>query len=145
MQPGYAWDGFGRPIVVAEPAKLSPALLSSFDAMFAPGGGPPPASGGGLAPVRRGPQVRALAWLRDLRHDVGLRWVTERFALEVGPRNEAPTRRDPIQIAGRSMDAAEALRPFDPAAAELADAERSRTKTLPEEGDSRSGCSRWGS
>src|SRR4029078_7799580 len=28
VQPGYAWDGFGRPIVVPEPARLGGALFA---------------------------------------------------------------------------------------------------------------------
>lgn len=134
VQPGYAWDGFGRPVVVAEPAKLSAALFSSFDTMFAPGSTPAP------VPVE--------VWIRyDEVLGQGPRpgfetcdttsafaRVTERFALEVGPRNEASARRDPIEIAGRSMDAAEALRTFDPGAPVLADASVPH-QALPEEGE----------
>jgi len=135
IQPGYAWDGFGRPIVVAEPAKLSTALFSSFDAMFVPGNPPPPA-----VPVE--------VWIRyDEALGSGPRpgfetcdatsaysRVTERFTVEVGPRNEVSARRDPIEIAGRTMDAAQALKAFDPAAPELADASVPH-QTLPGEGD----------
>ena len=54
VQPGYAWDGFGRPIIVAEPAKLSTALFTSFDATFSPDrSGPVADPGGDLDPVRR--------------------------------------------------------------------------------------------
>ena len=30
VQPGYAWDGFGRPIVVLAPASISPALFRNI-------------------------------------------------------------------------------------------------------------------
>src|SRR5262249_24014324 len=30
VQPGYAWDGYGRPIVLLSPAKLPPELFSSL-------------------------------------------------------------------------------------------------------------------
>ena len=135
IQPGYAWDGFGRPIVVPEPSKLATGLFAAFDAFFVPGSPPPP-------------PVPVEVWIRyDEVLGQGPRpgfetcdvtsafaRVSERFAVEVGPRNELAVRRDPIEIAGRSMDAAQALRTFDPAAAELVDASVPH-QTLPGEGD----------
>ncbi|OBF33686.1 hypothetical protein A5724_19240 [Mycobacterium sp. ACS1612] len=135
IQPGYAWDGFGRPIVVAEPAKLSTGLFASFDATVVPDN-PPPAA----LPVE--------VWIRyDETLGQGPRRgfetcdatsaysrVTERFAIEVGPRTEVSARRDPIEIAGRTMDAAQALRVFDPAAPEFPDADVPH-QNLPGEGD----------
>jgi hypothetical protein len=135
VQPGYAWDGFGRPIVVAEPTKVPTALLSSFDTLFVPGNPAPP-------------PVPVDVWIRyDELMGQGPRpgfetcdatsayaRVTERFALEAGPRNEVAARRDPIEVAGRSMDAAEALRTFDPSAPALVDASVPH-QVLPEEGD----------
>lgn len=135
VQPGYAWDGFGRPIVVSEPAKLGTALFSAYDALFVPGGPPPPpvpvevwirydeAVGGGPLPGFETCDATS-AFSR----------VTERFALEVGPRNEVAARRDPIEIAGRTMDAAQALRAFDPAAPEIVDASIPH-QVLPGEGE----------
>lgn len=122
VTPGYAWDGFGRPIVVAEPMKLATGLFAAYDAMVMPGGPPP-------SPVAvevwarydetlaRGPRPgfetcdTTSAYAR----------VAERFVLEVGPRNELAARRDPIEVAGRTMDAAQALRAFDPNAGEIVD------------------------
>lgn len=135
IQPGYAWDGFGRPVVVPEPTKLSPALFASFDALFVPGNPPPPPF-----PVE--------VWIRYDESlgqgprpgfetcDPGLAFsrVRERFAVEVGPRTEVSSRRDPVEIAGRMMDAAQALRGFDPGAAELADASVPH-QTFPGEGE----------
>ena len=135
VQPGYAIDGFGRPILVAEPAKLSPALFASYDALVPPSGPPPP-------------PVVVEVWIRyDESLGQGPRpgfetcdaqsafsRVTERFVLEVGPRPDIASRRDQIQVAGRSMDASQALRTFDPAAPELADASVP-DQTLPAEGD----------
>jgi hypothetical protein len=139
VQPGYGWDGFGRPILVPEPTKLSPSLFATFDAAFVPGNPPPPAQ---LIEVwvrydealRQGPRPgfetcdTSLAFSR----------VLERFAIEVGPRNEVARRRDEIEIAGRTMDAAEALRAFDPAAPLLVDASVPHQE-LPGEGES----ARW--
>ena len=134
VQPGYAWDGFGRPIVVAEPAKLSPALFTSLDALA--GGGPAPAP------------VVVEVWIRydetlgqgprpgfeTCDQDAAYSRVTERFVIEAGPRPDVASRRDRIEIAGRTMDASQALRAFDPAAPELADASVPH-QTLPVEGE----------
>src|SRR5271156_1646454 len=30
VMPGYAWDGYGRPIVLLAPVKISPALLANY-------------------------------------------------------------------------------------------------------------------
>ena len=123
LQPGYAWDGFGRPIVVAEPAKVSPSLFAALDAAV-PAGAPP------------GPPTDVDVWVRyDEVTGPGPRpgfatcapgedhaRVTERFALEAGARPELASRRDPVLVAGRSVDAAQALRALDPAAPELVDA-----------------------
>jgi len=135
VQPGYAWDGFGRPIVVPEPAKVPVSRFASFDALFVTGQPPPPA-----IPVE--------VWIRyDEAMGQGPRpgfencepgqafsRVTERFAIEVGPRTDIASRRDPIEIAGRTMDAAQALSTFDPLAPALEDASVPH-QTLPEEGE----------
>ncbi len=136
VQPGYAWDGFGRPIVVAEPSKLSAALFTRYDALAAPGGGPAP------------PPLSVEIWIRydellgqgprpgfeSCEVDSAYARVTERFLIEAGPRPDVASRRDSIEIAGRSMDASQALRAFDPAAPELADASVPH-QVLPEEGE----------
>lgn len=135
VQPGYAWDGFGRPIVVSEPAKLSAALFTRFDALFSPGGG------------AAAPPVPVEIWIRydELLGqgprpgfescDLGSAFsrVTERFLIEAGPRPDLASRRDSIEIAGRTMDASQALRTFDLVAPELADASVPH-QVLPEEG-----------
>ena len=122
VTPGYAVDGFGRPIVVGESAKLPTALFGRIDAMVLPGGAAPP-------------PVPVEVWIRyDESLDQGPRpgfetcdggsaysRVSERFVLEVGPRDLA-AQRDHIEIAGRSMEATQALRTFDPAAPEVVDA-----------------------
>lgn len=135
VQPGYAWDGFGRPIVVPEPAKLPVARFAAFDALFVTGQQPPPplvvevwirydeAMGQGPRP---GFETCApgLAFSR----------VVERFSIEVGPHADLASRRDPIEIAGRTMDAAQALVTFDASAHVLTDASVPH-QTLPEEGE----------
>ena len=122
VQPGYAWDGLGRPIVVAEPYKLPASLFAPFDPDVIGGPVPPP--------------VTVEVWLAyDETMTKGPKpgfeicdgvdtfaRVREAFRVEVGPRNQLATRRDPIDVAGRTVDAAQALKTFDAAAPELADA-----------------------
>ncbi|MEP6817042.1 MAG: hypothetical protein ABI873_15985 [Marmoricola sp.] len=135
VQPGYAWDGFGRPIVVPDPAKLSVGLFSTFDALFVPGQPPP-------SPVVVDVWIRYDEAMGQAPRpgfetcDPGLAFsrVVERFAIEVGPRPDVASRRDPIVIAGRTMDAAQALVTFDPSAQVLEDASVPH-QTLPAEGE----------
>ena len=133
VTPGYAVDGFGRPIVVGESTRLPTALFARIDAMVPPGGAAPP-------------PVPVEVWIRyDETLDQGPRpgfetcdggsaysRVSERFVLEVGPRDLA-AQRDHIEIAGRSMEASQALRTFDAAAPEMVDASIPH-QLLPEEG-----------
>lgn len=139
VTPGYAWDGFGRPILVPEPAKVSVGLLASFDALFVPGNPPPP-------------PVVAEVWIRydetlgqppkpgfqNCEPGSAYARVSERFALEAGPRPDLVSRRGAIEVAGRTIDAAQALTTFDPAAAPLVDASVPH-QVLPEEGE----AARW--
>ena len=119
VQPGYAWDGFGRAIVVSEPAKLTGDLFTAIDAEFVPGNAP------------RAVEV----WLRHDEQltkgpkpgfescDQGASFarVHESFRLEVGPRPQIADQRDPVEVGGRTFDAARTLTTFDPAALLLAD------------------------
>jgi len=123
VQPGYAWDGFGRAIIVAQPAKIAGSLFSAFDAAFVPGNPPPP-------------PVTVEVWIRyDETMTQGPKpgfetcdtsdsfaRVLESYVIEVGPKAAIADKRDPIEIAGRTFDAAQALTTFDPAAPELVDA-----------------------
>lgn len=124
VEPGYAWDGFGRPILVSQPTKLAAAQFAAFDAGFVSGGTPPP-------PVvvqvwlaydetmTQGPQPgfetcdATQAYAR----------VLESFRIDVGPKATLSSRRDPVEIAGRSVDAAQALVTFDASAPQLDDAD----------------------
>ncbi len=134
VTPGYAWDGFGRPIVVGESTRLPTALFARIDAQVPPGGAVPP-------------PVPVEVWIRyDESLNRGPRpgfetcdggsaysRVSERFVLEVGPRDLA-ARRDHIEVAGRSMEASQALRTFDPTAPEIVDASIPH-QVLPQEGE----------
>ena len=119
VQPGYAC----RPVVVLEPYKLPASLFAQFDADFVSGSPPPPAR----------PVEVWLAYQETMTQgprpgfeicDGGDAFgrVRESFRVEVGPRSQLASRRDPIDVAGRMVDAAQALKTFDATAPELADA-----------------------
>lgn len=110
IQPGYAWDGFGRPIVVLAPYKIPAGLFSSIPY----NGGTP---GGQLVAV----------WLRYNEIETQgphpgfavcdpadqFARVQESFQIEVGDRRNNSDKRDPVVIAGRSVDALLAFQTFD--------------------------------
>jgi hypothetical protein len=119
VQPGYAWDGFGRPIVVPEPARLGGALFAAIDAQFTPNDPPQ------LVDVwleyqetqTKGPRPG----FEECDEGPAFARVVESFRIEVGRSGSLISRPDPIEVAGRSMDATQALLTFDPSAPELAD------------------------
>jgi hypothetical protein len=123
INPGYAWDGFGRPLLVSTPYALSPALFAQFDAAYTGGPNPPP------VPVQ--------VWLaydetltqppppgfQTCDDTSAYARVLESFRVVVGPKASLASQRDPIDIAGRTMDAAEALSNFDSTAQPVVDAD----------------------
>ena len=122
MQPGYAWDGFGRQIVVPEPHKIAGSLFAAIDAEFVPGN-PPRLVEVWLA-YQETPTKGPRPGFEEC--DTGpagvFARVLESFRVEVGHRATIESQRDQIEIAGRRFDAAQALRTFDPNAPELVDA-----------------------
>ena len=123
ITPGYAWDGFGRPIVVLAPYKIPAELFKSIPYNAAIDGTTTP---GHLVQV----------WLRYTETEMqGPRpgfgvcdpadqfaRVQESFQIEVGDRLNPSDQRDPIVIAGRTVDAAGALQTFDPSDPSIDDA-----------------------
>src|SRR5690349_8675750 len=135
VQPGYAWDGFGRPIVVLTPFQISPASFASF-----PFDGSNP--NGYAVSVWLRYQETATQGVRPgfetcQGSDQNSR-VDESFQLEVGPRPGHADRHDQVSVAGRSADAQQILKAFDPAAPELFD-ESVSYQAFPEAGER----SRW--
>ncbi|MGZ9273814.1 MAG: hypothetical protein ACXW34_03640, partial [Nitrospira sp.] len=113
--PGYAWDGFGRPITVLAPYKIPAELFKSY--VF------DPATDGGTLEGRL-----IEVWLRydevstqNVRpgfevcdtQDQRSR-VQETFRVEVGARSGHIDRHDRISIAGTLLDAREVIQQFDP-------------------------------
>jgi len=120
ISPGYAWDGFGRPIVVLSPYKIPPERFKSIPYNAGIDGG---SQAGHLVEI----------WLRYNEIETkGPRpgfevcnpadqfaRVQESFQIEVG---DQLNQRDPIVIAGRAVDASLALQIFDPSDLPIKDA-----------------------
>src|SRR5947209_7405171 len=115
IQPGYAWDGFGRPVVVLSPYRIPPDLFAPFRCAGAP-------------------DCAVEVWLQYVDSETGgprpgfetcggtdqFSRVQESFTLVVGART--PTQqRSPISVAGMSVDAEAVLQAFDPSAPTLPD------------------------
>lgn len=116
--PGYAWDGFGRPIVMLAPHKIQEALFSDITFQA------------GVDDTGEGKKGRRIPiWLRyneaatqnvrpgfevcdkDNQHSR----VRESFLVEIGAKPHA-NQHDLISLAGQSVDAEKALKQFDPVA-----------------------------
>jgi len=119
--PGYGWDGFGRTIAVLAPYKIPAEKFKAcvFDPTI--DGGIPP---GRLIPIwlryREVAVQPPLPGFAVCGQDDQTSRVQETFDLIVG---DLPLsgQRDHISIAGRSVDAQDALKAFDPQAPSLYD------------------------
>lgn len=113
IQPGYAWDGFGRPIVVLLPTKI-PAEL--FKAILYAGGVDAGHPLGRLFKVWLRYEESATQQTRPGFGACGLdefARIGETFRIEIGeyPGHDSHA---PISVAGYSIDAQETLQKFDP-------------------------------
>ncbi|MBN1439689.1 MAG: hypothetical protein JW929_09790 [Anaerolineales bacterium] len=134
IDPGYAWDGFGRPIVVLEPYKIPEALFDSikYDPVLdAPGKGrltevwlryhetktqkPPP----GFEPCDA--------------EDTYCR-IQESFLVDIGCKLAHSEDHDPVTVDGKSGDAMKALQLFDSRAPAVYD-ESIPQQVFPQNGD----------
>src|SRR5260370_8097136 len=133
LGPGYAWDGFGRPIVVLAPYRIPAQLFQNivFDQTI-DGGNPP----GRLVKVwlryRESTTQPPLAGFAVCDGADQNSRMQEPFQVEVGERPNASDQRDPLSIAGRQMDALEALKNFDSDAPSVYDLSIPH-QTLPED------------
>ncbi len=127
LEPGYAWDGFGRPIVVLAPYKIPASLFQNitYDASI----DDPTKSGDSAAgrPVKIWLQYTEDATqppasgfeVCDLA-DQNSR-IQETFELVIGEFTNASDQRDPLSLAGNAVDALQALTNFDPSAPQIYD------------------------
>jgi len=139
IQPGFAWDGFGRPIVLHAPEPVAADLFK--DLLYDPALDDPAANGTGT-PGRLVP-----VWLRYLETatqpprpgfelcegDDQYSRIQEGFRVAAGERPNAADQRDPVTVAGRQIDAQEVLHAFDPAAGQIYDTSVPH-QTFPESG-----------
>jgi hypothetical protein len=107
LEPGFAWDGFGRPIAVLAPLRVSPALFDSLT-YEASDAGPPP---GRLVPL----------WIRYRESAVGgpppgfeicsgedqFSRTLESYQIVAGVKATHAERHDPVSVAGYDVDARE--------------------------------------
>jgi hypothetical protein len=107
VMPGYAWDGYGRPIVVLAPLKISPLKLVNYQGITPPEG------------------VLVKVWLRYAEQEtrnpapgfaacgVGDQHarIVETYALEVGEPMPGP--HDAVTIAGGPVEARAARKAFN--------------------------------
>jgi len=117
--PGYAWDGFGRPIVVLAPYRIPEAMFSDI------------AFQTGVDNTNEGKKGRLIPiWLRynevatqnvrsgfegcDANNQHSR--VQESFLIEIGAKPAHANQHDFISLAGQSVDAEKGLQRFDQAA-----------------------------
>jgi len=122
IAPGYAWDGFGRPIVVLAPFQVSADLFKSIVYDGSKDAGP---LLGRTYPVwlkySENPMQPPATGFSNCGATGQNSRVLETFQLVVGDLNLS-AQRDPITIDTWVGDAADALTAFDPNATKLADA-----------------------
>lgn len=128
LTPGLAEDGFGRKLLAFTTSRLPEALFSgiSYDSTV-----DDPTLNGGVAPGRfvkvwlaydeQAGQAAAPGFADCDSGDTYAR-VLETYRFVVGDPTALTDLRSPITVAARTMDAAQALRTFDPAAPVLNDA-----------------------
>ena len=112
LRPGYAWDGFGRPVIVLAPCRIPAAALRAATCPAVGGG-----ANGCLIDVWLRYREEATAGPRpgfeDCNGDGRFGRVRETFAIEIGPRS-ATSQQDPIDVAGQPRPARDALKVHDP-------------------------------
>lgn len=107
VTPGYAWDGYGRPIVVLAPAKISPQLFATFQ------GNTP--SAGQLVKVwiqyAENETQNPAPGFESCGVDDQHARVVETYALAVGDPKSGPN--DTVTIGGTPVDPLTALSTYD--------------------------------
>lgn len=130
IQPGYAWDGFGRPIIVLAPTKLSAGLFRSipFDAAQ---------PNGALVDIwvryRETPTNGPLAGFETCEAGNQFARVVETFEVVIGERRTHAEQHDEITVGGRSDDAANVLQIFGGSSQPQIEDESVPHQTFPED------------
>ena len=121
LQPGFGWDGFGRPLAVTRPARLAESLFAEIPfhaTLDAPGGG------GRLVPVWLAydevPGNNAPPGFETCAGDDQNARIGAAFRFVIG-KQAAGDQQAPVTIGTQSMPAQQALSSFDAAAGTLWD------------------------
>jgi hypothetical protein len=130
LQPGYAWDGFGRPIVALQPYKIPPQRFLPY--IYDPAIDEP-----------NGRLIELYIGYREVNFrppqpgfqscdaaDQSSR-IQETFEIYIGAHPNHPDRHDPVKIANYIVDAQQALTKLDPVAPQIFD-ESIPQQTLPD-------------
>jgi hypothetical protein len=134
IDPGYAWDGFSRPLIVLAPYKIPASLFVGikYDAKF-------DAAGTGrlveiwLSYLEAGTRKPAAGFeVCDTPDQYGR--IQETFEVVIGRRMTHLDRHDPVVVAGKSKDAQDALQIFNTSAPQIFD-ESIPQQTFPETGE----------
>jgi hypothetical protein len=109
IRPGYAWDGFGRPVVVLMPFKIPPELFQSYAYN-------PSFPNGQLIAVwlqyDESETLAAQPGFAPCASDDTSSRVIETYRLVAGNYQTNASRRAPVSVAGRSIDASLAFQSF---------------------------------
>src|SRR5688572_31161178 len=118
LQPGLAWDGYGRAILVSQPTRLPESLFARIPVDRAADDPLPPGSPSGrLVPVwlqyqETGARQPAPGFETCLTDDQSAR-VRESFQFIIGELPEGPEQRGPVHIGAIALDAVQAVKQFD--------------------------------
>lgn len=116
IDPGYAWDGYGRPVVLLTPYKIPESLFANikYDAKIDAAGEGRPIEVW-LRYFEAGTSKPASGFeVCDTPDQYGR--IQEMFQVSIGLKTTHLDQHDPINVAGKSKDAQQALRIFDTSA-----------------------------
>jgi hypothetical protein len=128
LTPGYAWDGFGRPIVVLAPYKVPTQLFQdiTYDAAIDDKSKSGDVANGHMVKVwlrySESPNLPPASGFETCDSSGQMSRVQETFSLEIGELTNLTDQRDPISIGGKLVDASQALSAFDAGAPQVPDA-----------------------
>lgn len=120
IQPGYAWDGFGRQIVVQAPVLLTPSQFSVY--LYDPstdGGSPPGRLIGVYLQYSELQTSQPGAGFGSCGVNGGFARVQETYVVQIGVFTKTSDLRDNITVGGYSVDAQKVLQQFNTASTDV--------------------------
>jgi hypothetical protein len=119
ITPGYAWDGFGRPLVVTSKVAISETLFTQINASYS--GQSEVLVDVWLGYSEQGTRFPKPGFQNCNDNANSQSRIIESYQIFLGTK-QGPAQRSEVQAGGTSFDASQALHEFDPAASELQDA-----------------------